>query len=121
MYSIDYNHYNIENARNNAKINDIKNIHFINKKIEDFIDHRDTHNNIVVVLNPPRKGAHKSVMEFINKSTNIKQLIYVSCNVNTLKRDLDLLDIDSKNIRSIQPIDQFPNCNHCEVIVDIIF
>ena len=121
VYGIDYNKYNIENAINNSKINNIKNIKFLIKKIEDLIDSNVYVNNSTAVLNPPRKGVHKSILEFINKTKFLKQLVYVSCNVNTLLRDLKILDISKENIKNIIPVDQFPKCNHCEVIVNIIF
>ena len=49
----------------------------------------------------------------------IDQIIYISCNPKTLKRDLDILNLQNKKIRKIIPINHFPNTEHYEVIVDI--
>lgn len=67
----------------------------------------------LVVLNPPRKGASREVLERIAK-IKPAQLIYVSCNPDTLARDLALLE-DYALTRAI-PVDLFPHTRHVETI-----
>jgi tRNA/tmRNA/rRNA uracil-C5-methylase (TrmA/RlmC/RlmD family) len=51
--------------------------------------------------------------------TYINQIIYVSCNSESLKNDLSKLNLNGKNVKHIIPINQFPNTKHYEVIVNI--
>ena len=65
-----------------------------------------------MIVDPPRSGLSKKV---INKilSSNIKNIIYVSCDPITLKRDLLLLK-DKYNIDNITTFDMFSNTYHVE-------
>jgi len=72
-------------------------------------------NNLICVLDPPRKGCEKIVLESIIASP-IKKIIYLSCNPATLGRDLQILTKDFE-IQSIQPFDMFPQTSHIENLV----
>ena len=68
--------------------------------------------NLVVFMDPPRKGAGKVVMQQI-KGLNAKKIIYMSCNPNSLAKDLrELLDL--YDIYSMQCYDMFPQTNSIE-------
>ncbi len=103
----------IVDARYNRKINNIDNISFILGKVEDKIN--NTYKDIdTVIVDPPRSGLDKNVIEVINK-LKVKNIIYVSCNPNTLVRDIKLLK-DNYNINYIKPYDMFPNTYHVECL-----
>ena len=68
----------------------------------------------LIVLDPPRSGCDKSVIEAVN-ACGAENIIYVSCNPSTLARDLTLLT--SYAPVSITPFDMFPQCAHVETIV----
>ena len=68
----------------------------------------------LVIVDPPRKGISKQLIDSLIHSNN-KEIIYVSCNPATLKRDLDLLR-DYYNIGEIYPFDMFPYTNHVECV-----
>ena len=103
----------IVDARYNRKINNIDNISFILGKVEDKIN--NTYKDIdTVIVDPPRSGLDKNVIEVINK-LEVKNIIYVSCNPNTLVRDIELLK-DNYNIDYIKPYDMFPNTYHVECL-----
>lgn len=72
--------------------------------------------NLTIVLDPPRKGCDKNV---INAIANIypAKIIYMSCDPSTLARDLNLL-LSQKNykIKQIQPYDMFPQTKHIETL-----
>ena len=71
----------------------------------------------IILLNPSRSGIFRYIS---NIHSLIKgHIIYVSCNPLTLKKDLKALNITKYHIKSIIPINQFPNTNHLEVIVHI--
>ena len=68
-----------------------------------------------VILDPPRLGCHPNVINsiLIKKPT---KLAYVSCDPESLARDLNLLVTGGYKIKNIQPIDMFPQTYHVESI-----
>lgn len=103
----------IEDAKYNKKINNIDNIIFELGKVEDKIKEIDM-NIDTIIVDPPRSGLHKKVIEVINK-INPKNVIYISCNPNTLVRDLQLLEMNYK-VEYLKPYDMFPNTYHVECV-----
>ena len=76
----------------------------------------DEKENLTVVLDPPRKGCAKDVIESILK-TSPKKIIYMSCDPSTLARDLNILLSSNKyKIKYIQPYDMFPQTKHVETL-----
>lgn len=104
----------IENAKLNAKINNIDNAIFYNEDCNQYM--KTTKEKFdVIILDPPRKGAG---VEFIKSTLNLepKTIIYISCNPLTLARDVQLLS-EKYKVNKIQPIDMFPNTYHVETVV----
>tara|TARA_B110001469_G_C9635269_1_gene318393 strand:+ start:133 stop:1260 length:1128 start_codon:yes stop_codon:yes gene_type:complete len=123
VYGIDNNVNNINLANENMETNRKTNIIFIRQRIEDCIDQiiKETTQNKTVILNPPRRGLYENVIESLNKQMcKIDQLIYISCNAETVRRDLEMLNLGEKKIKNIIPLDQFPNTEHYEIILNII-
>jgi len=103
----------IKNAKENALINNVKNIKFICGKVEDNIENI---NNIdTIIVDPPRLGLKKKAIDDILK-INSNRIICVSCNSVTLARDLNYLK-DIYKIESIKLFDLFPNTHHIECVV----
>ncbi len=108
----------IEDARENASVNDIKNVRFFAGDMKDVLTadfiaaqgHPE-----VVVLDPPRAGVHENVLKVLLE-TAPEKIIYVSCNPATQARDLALLQ-PAYRITYVQPIDMFPHTHHVENIV----
>ena len=72
--------------------------------------------NLTIVLDPPRKGCDKTVLDAISKVLPNK-IIYLSCDPSTLARDLNyLLNNSNYNIKFIQPYDMFPQTKHVETL-----
>ena len=107
----------IENAKLNAAENNIKNVKFIvgevEKEIPKLID-KDIKADVVVV-DPPRKGCERSLLEAIAKMSPEK-IVYVSCDPATLARDLAILEELKYRTLEIQPVDMFPMTGHVEVV-----
>ena len=81
----------IDNANANKELNNINNVEFILGKVEDKIFELLENKTIdCVVIDPPRKGLDVKVIDAL-KNTNIKKIVYVSCNPSTLAKDLGLL------------------------------
>ena len=67
-----------------------------------------------VIINPPRNGATPQIIE-ISKS-NLKNVIYVSCNPQSFKRDAQILIDSGFKISSLSAIDQFHATEHLELV-----
>lgn len=108
----------IEDAKENAKRNNIDNTEFFAgdmRKVfsQDFIN---THGHPdVIITDPPRDGMHKDVVAQIIGILP-QRIVYVSCNSATQARDLALLDEHYKVTR-VQPVDMFPQTFHVENVV----
>ena len=100
------------NAKTNAMLNGVSNISFIasdTNKIISYLEGKD-----FVMVDPPRSGLTSKVIEGIKKY-QVKNILYVSCDPNTLMRDLNLLLTDYKIIE-FKLLDMFPNTYHVESV-----
>ena len=69
-----------------------------------------------VLLDPPRAGA-QSLCEQLSKATKVERIVYVSCDTNSLARDLNILVAGGFSIEGLALADMFPNTIHSETIV----
>lgn len=109
VYGIEIVKQAIEDAKYNAKINNIDNIEFfagdVEKILPKIIGKDDIKPNVVFV-DPPRKGLDKKTINLL-KEIQPSKIIYISCNPATLARDISLLE-DKYDIGEVQPVDMFP-------------
>ncbi|MDD2228468.1 MAG: 23S rRNA (uracil(1939)-C(5))-methyltransferase RlmD [Candidatus Cloacimonetes bacterium] len=107
----------IEDAKQNAAMNGIKNISFITGMFEEELPELVEKNcPDTLIMDPPRSGATKESIQTIIQS-GIKQIIYLSCSPMTLARDLKLLINSTKyELQSLQSFDMFPNTWHIECL-----
>ena len=108
----------IEDARANARLNNITNTSFFvgdMKKIftSEFINEQGHPD--VLITDPPREGMHKEVVEQILK-VKPKRIVYVSCNSATQARDLELMKTLYQVDKS-KAVDMFPQTHHVENVV----
>lgn len=104
----------VSDAIKNKELNKVDNIEFMLGKVEDLIDNiKDNYDTIIV--DPPRNGLNRKVIDTI-LSLKPNNIIYVSCDVMTLKRDLELLN-GKYNIIELTPYDMFPNTYHIESVL----
>lgn len=101
----------IEDAWENAKTNGIDNTKFICGDVSKLID--DNINGDILIVDPPRIGLDKHTVEVINEK-KIKKIIYVSCDVMTLVRDIKLLT--NYELAEISVVDMFPETHHIECV-----
>ncbi|MCR4661333.1 MAG: 23S rRNA (uracil(1939)-C(5))-methyltransferase RlmD [Clostridia bacterium] len=76
---------------------------------------------IIIILDPPRKGCDRNVLESIKKIKTDYKIYYISCNPATLTRDIQILkeNNDSLEIEFVKPYDMFPQTSHVETIVSL--
>lgn len=67
----------------------------------------------VIVVDPPRTGCDKTFLQTVI-DMNPKRFVYVSCNPSTLAKDVDYLMKRGFELKSVQPVDMFPQTAHCE-------
>lgn len=109
----------IIDAKRNAKLNKIDNVEFICddavNAFENFYDNKKEFS--VVFVDPPRKGLDEKVVNTLLK-IKPKKIVYVSCDPETLARDVELLS-KSYDIKQVQPVDMFPMTFHVETVVSL--
>ena len=117
VYGIEIVEQAINDAKENAKINNIENIEFfagdVEKVLTDLIKKKNIYPDVIVV-DPPRKGLDNDTVQNI-LAIEPKKIIYISCNPATFARDLKLLN-EKYNVGDIQPIDMFPFTSNVECV-----
>lgn len=108
----------IEDAKENARINQIANASFFAGDVIDictdsFFEKQGRPD--VIVTDPPRAGMHEALIDSL-LTIAAPTLVYVSCNPATQARDLQRLD-SLYQITQVQPVDMFPHTHHIENIV----
>jgi 23S rRNA (uracil1939-C5)-methyltransferase len=118
VWGIDDNVLAIDTAKQNARRNGISNCRFFEGDVaEKLAEAKKTLGAInLIVLNPPRKGLQPAAME-ATIAVHAPKLIYVSCNPDSLARDLDKLIDQGYRARRLQPFDMFPQTEQVETVV----
>lgn len=112
VISVEINKEATMDALVNVKNNQINNLQIINEKVENIIE---TLNDIdLIIVDPPRSGLDYKTIEYILK-LKPKTLVYISCDMITLKRDLELLK-DIYVLKNLNLVDMFPKTYHVESI-----
>ena len=126
VYGVEIVPQAIDDAKNNAKINDIANAEFYVGKAEEVLpeyykEYEKTHNGEtahadVIVVDPPRKGCEESLLQTI-VDMQPEKVVYVSCDSATLARDVKFLRANGYELKDVTPVDQFPHTVHVETVV----
>lgn len=116
---VDNSEANIKYAAENARINNITNVEFIRADAEKFLLDLKKSGALsgfsAITVDPPRSGLGKRTAALVADSS-IPNLIYVSCNPDSLKSDLELLS-PAYSVLKIVPVDMFPHTRHLETVV----
>ena len=107
--AIDFAEKSMENAR-------LENIEFHRESVDDFLAENRLENVDFVLLDPPRAGAEKSVIENIIR-IRPSEISYVSCEPSVLARDLRIFMDNGYQIEKITALDLFPQTHHVETVV----
>ncbi|MBP7102495.1 MAG: 23S rRNA (uracil(1939)-C(5))-methyltransferase RlmD [Bacteroidales bacterium] len=108
----------VENAKENALINNIHNVEFIAGDMakiltDEFVEQYGRPN--IIITDPPRAGMQPQVIEEIMKILPEK-IVYVSCNPATQARDIAMM-IEKYTVSKVQAVDMFPHTQHVENVV----
>ncbi|MEO6290934.1 MAG: 23S rRNA (uracil(1939)-C(5))-methyltransferase RlmD [Ginsengibacter sp.] len=110
----------IKDAVENADLNNINHASFFCGDVIDICN--DAFFNLhgrpdIIIVDPPRAGLHaKLVTKLIEIAP--KKIVYVSCNVATQARDLQLLG-ENFSVERLQPVDMFPHTHHIECVAEL--
>ena len=126
VYGVEIVPQAIEDAKHNAKINEITNAEFFVGKAEEVLpeyytdyakEHPGEHARAdVIVVDPPRKGCERSVLDTMVQMEP-ERIVYVSCDSATLARDVKYLRENGYEIRKVKATDMFPMSVHVETVV----
>ncbi len=118
VVGVELNSDAVQDAKKNAKLNNITNASFYSADAGEFmVSLADAGEKIdVVFMDPPRAGSDKNFLKSLLKLSP-KRVVYISCNPTTQKRDLFTLTKGGYKVRKIQPVDMFPHTSHIETVV----
>lgn len=110
----------IKDAKKNVELNGINNVAFQTGAAEKVILEWEKQgvNADVVVVDPPRKGLEKELIDTIIE-LKPDRVVYVSCDPGTLARDLRLFEGGGYKVIEVQPVDMFPQTVHVECVVEL--
>ena len=126
VYGVEIVPQAIDDARNNAKINEIENAEFFVGKAEEVLpqyyeDYAKEHGGKtahadVIVVDPPRKGCEETLLQTM-VDMQPERIVYVSCDSATLARDVKFLRGNGYELERVRAVDQFPHTVHVETVV----
>ncbi len=118
VIGIELNKDAVRDAIQNAKSNNLKNIRFYQGDAGEFMAAASLEKEKpdVVFMDPPRAGSDKIFLDSLIKMQP-KTVVYISCNPETLARDLSYMTEHSEyRVQKIQPVDMFPHTFHIECV-----
>ena len=117
VYGIEIVEQAIEDAKENAKMNNVDNTEFFAGDVEIVLDDLINNKGVsadIVMFDPPRKGLDRNSINNILK-IKPKKIVYISCNPATLIRDLAFFE-ENYDIKTIVPVDMFPFTSNVECV-----
>ena len=108
----------IRDAKFNAQNNGIQNAEFYCMDATEFAEKSAKENLTadVIVVDPPRKGITEELINTIANKFKPDRVVYVSCDVATLARDIKIFGEKGYNLVEYTPADLFPRTSHCETV-----
>ena len=118
IVGVELNRDAVKDAIGNAKLNGLKNCWFTAGDAGEYMEQmvRDGMRPDLVFLDPPRAGSDERFLSSLLRAAP-KKAVYVSCDPETLARDLAVLTKGGYRVRKIQPVDMFPYTKHVETVV----
>ena len=115
VIGVELNSDAVHDARINPRENKITNAHFYQGDAGEFMEKMAENGECadVVFMDPPRTGSDKKFMSSVIK-LGPSRIVYISCGLETLARDLEYLTKYGYEVRKIQPVDMFSFTDHCE-------
>ena len=118
VVGVELNRDAVADAIANARLNGIKNCRFTAGDAGEYMERmaRAGMRPDLVFLDPPRAGSDERFLRSLLRAAP-PRVVYVSCDPETLARDLGLLVTGGYRVQRIQPVDMFPWTRHVETVV----
>lgn len=118
VVGVELNGEAIKDARINAKLNNVQNADYFKADAAAFMREaaKEKERFDVAFVDPPRAGCNRVFLESL-AYLKPEKIVYVSCNPQTLSRDLYFLIHNGYKVNAIQPVDMFPHTGHVECVV----
>ena len=118
VVGVELNKDAVKDAILNAKENQIRNVRFFQGDAGEFMEAMAAEGNSMDVLfmDPPRAGSDEKFMASAVKM-GPEKIVYISCNPETLARDLKYLTKKGYQVKKIQPVEMFAFTYHVETVV----
>ncbi len=118
VLSVEQNPDAVKNAIENVNRNHADNVRVLCADAGEFMEELAAHGESadVVFTDPPRAGCSRQFLHAL-LALSPKRIVYISCNPETLARDLYFLTKNGYEATKIQPVDMFPFTKHIEVVV----
>ena len=107
----------VRDAEDNARRNGVANARFVCGDAGEFMEElaRAGESADVVITDPPRAGCSRRFLDSL-LTLSPERIVYVSCNPETLARDLSVLTKNGYTLKHIQGFDMFPFTEHVETV-----
>lgn len=123
VIGVELNKDAVRDAIGNAKGNKVSNIRFVAGDAGQFMTgmaaeakhDKSVRLPDVVLMDPPRAGSDKAFLSSMVKM-GPEKVVYISCNPETLARDVKWLEQNGYKAQGAWPVDMFPHTSHCEVV-----
>ena len=117
VVGVELNRDAVRDAIGNAKHNNVKNARFFAADATQWITEAAAAGQRadVIFMDPPREGSTPQFIESVARMAP-KRVVYVSCNPETMARDLALLTAKGYRAEGFTPVDLFPQTAHCETV-----
>ena len=117
VVGVELNRDAVRDAIGNARHNGVKNARFFAADATQWITEAAAAGQRadVIFMDPPREGSTPQFIESVARMAP-KRVVYVSCNPETMARDLALLTAKGYRAEGFTPVDLFPQTAHCEVV-----
>ena len=117
VVGVELNRDAVRDAIGNARHNNVKNARFFAADATQWITEAAAAGQRadVIFMDPPREGSTPQFIESVARMAP-KRVVYVSCNPETMARDLALLTAKGYRAEGFTPVDLFPQTAHCETV-----
>jgi 23S rRNA (uracil1939-C5)-methyltransferase len=110
----------VEDGRANTRFNRLEDrVRFVRSRVEDALPHLAKSRTDLAVIDPPRVGCPPAVLNGLLHHMRPRTVVYVSCNPESLARELPTMLDAGYTVRRVQPVDMFPHTTHIETVVSL--
>jgi len=118
IYGLELHRGAVKDAWYNGRLNGLSNLKFFSGKAEKWLYKwmQKGEEAEVVIIDPPRKGCSREVLKNVIR-IDPEQILYVSCDMATMARDIKYITQNGYKLKFAQPVDMFPQTRHIECLI----